>query len=71
MPGKRLSNKMPAKSTKRQLQCKNIVGPGITLSLSLSICVYVLHWDDEKRLPAVRLRTSLIRNRSYITWPGK
>ena len=38
---------------------------------SLSIRVYVSNWDDEKRLPAVRLKTNSIRTRSYITWPGK
>ena len=38
---------------------------------SLSVCVHVLHWDDERRLLAVRLKTSSTRTRSYVTWPGK
>ena len=66
MASRRLSKKMPAKNTKKTTMFKTL-----RAKASLSICVYVLHWDDEKRLPAVRLKTGLIRTRSYITWPGK
>ena len=66
MPSRRFFNKMPAKNTKKTTTMLKHCGPR-----HHSICVYVLHWDDEKRLPAVRLKTSLIRSRSYITWPGK
>ena len=38
---------------------------------SLSVCVHVLHWDDERRLPAVRLKTSSTRTRSYVTMARK
>ena len=66
LPGRRLPSKMPVNNTDNNYNVKTVWAKA-----SLSVCVRVLRWDDERRLPAVRLKTSSTRTRSYVTWPGK
>ena len=57
---------MPVNNTDNNYNVKTVWAKA-----SLSVCVHVLHWDDERRLPAVRLKTSSTRTRSYVTMARK